>query len=486
VGFGGQIGAEVTDFVVVLNSAEAVKAFSTGGQVTLGGNLSVAAGPSGRNAEADIAISNTAAPIFSYSKTRGLFAGVSVEGSVIMERKDANEKFYRQPVTARQLLSGAILPPPEATPLYVQLSARAAPLPPRPGQTMPPPPVMPKPQRVSQDYGHQPVAPVHAPTVGPKPDMLGPAATMAPPILTPKPTMPVLQHQPTMPVAEVKQQAQAYTATPPPYSADEYKAPVVEHPPPLAAKPTMPPAVAPEQPPMLYGAAEHPPFEHAPSPPTSMPVHTPPVRHDSYHPSQTSQVYPPLDTSVLSSHSSTQVYPPAPSQVSQVYPPQDTSVLSSHNTSQVYPSSQVSMHSAPSRHDSYHSAAPSQVSQVYPPSQVSQAYPPQDISHISQVSQVYPNHDVSAISHTTTMNQTMHSNYATVGAAAASTVSSSAYVETATAIYDFDGVQAGDLPFLAGDTIHVTRRTGSQQDWWNGTCKGKEGMFPANYVQLDH
>jgi SH3 domain-containing YSC84-like protein 1 len=46
--FGGQIGAEVTDFVIILNTEAAVKAFSMGGNVTLGGNLSVSAGPFGR------------------------------------------------------------------------------------------------------------------------------------------------------------------------------------------------------------------------------------------------------------------------------------------------------------------------------------------------------------------------------------------------------------------------------------------------------
>ena len=52
VGFGGQIGAQITDCVFILNNDDAVKAFAHGGNVTLGGNLSVAAGPKGRSAEA--------------------------------------------------------------------------------------------------------------------------------------------------------------------------------------------------------------------------------------------------------------------------------------------------------------------------------------------------------------------------------------------------------------------------------------------------
>ncbi|CAO3569776.1 unnamed protein product [Mortierella alpina] len=127
MGFGGQIGAEITDFVVVLNNKTAVKSFTTGGNVTLGGNLSVAAGPIGRTAEAGASASvKSVAAIYSYSKTKGLFAGVSIEGSVIIERKDANEAFYRQKVTAADLLSGAITPPPQADILYRALNSRAS------------------------------------------------------------------------------------------------------------------------------------------------------------------------------------------------------------------------------------------------------------------------------------------------------------------------------------------------------------------------
>ncbi|KAK9781448.1 putative DUF500 and domain-containing protein [Seiridium cardinale] len=123
-GFGGQIGFELTDFVFILNDASAVKTFAQAGSITLGGNVSIAAGPVGRNAEAAGAASlKSVAGIFSYSKTKGLFAGVSLEGSAIIERKDANEKLYGQRLTAMQLLSGAIQPPMEAAPLMQILNS---------------------------------------------------------------------------------------------------------------------------------------------------------------------------------------------------------------------------------------------------------------------------------------------------------------------------------------------------------------------------
>ncbi|CAO3597496.1 unnamed protein product [Absidia cylindrospora] len=125
MGFGGQIGAELTDFVMVLQTQSAVKAFMNYGNVTLGGNVSVAAGPVGRNAEASGTASiKSVAAVYSYSKTRGLFAGVSLEGSVIVERFDANTKMYGTKVKARDLLNGNISPPAEAGALYQALNNR--------------------------------------------------------------------------------------------------------------------------------------------------------------------------------------------------------------------------------------------------------------------------------------------------------------------------------------------------------------------------
>ena len=124
-GFGGQIGFELTDFVFVLNDAAAVQAFSQQGSLTLGGNVSLAAGPIGRNADAAGAASlKGMAGMFSYSKAKGLFAGVSLEGSAIVERRDANEKLYGQRYTASQLMEGSVRPPPAAAPLMNVLNSR--------------------------------------------------------------------------------------------------------------------------------------------------------------------------------------------------------------------------------------------------------------------------------------------------------------------------------------------------------------------------
>lgn len=60
----------------------------------------------------------------------------------------------------------------------------------------------------------------------------------------------------------------------------------------------------------------------------------------------------------------------------------------------------------------------------------------------------------------------------------------SAQSQVVTALYDFDGQNAGDLSFREGDRITVIRKTESVDDWWEGSLQGRKGSFPANYVQL--
>lgn len=103
VGFGAQIGGEVTEVVLVLNTPEAVNAFTKDTNVQLGGALSVAAGPVGRSAEAGV---TPRAAVYAYSRSQGLFAGVSFEGTVIGTNKRANNRYYNGPVSASAILSG--------------------------------------------------------------------------------------------------------------------------------------------------------------------------------------------------------------------------------------------------------------------------------------------------------------------------------------------------------------------------------------------
>ena len=100
VGF--QIGGQATDFVLlVMNDKGATGILSS--KVKLGGDASVAAGPVGRDASAETDASMRA-EILSYSRARGLFAGVSLEGSTIRPDNDANERIYGEKVSAKDIV----------------------------------------------------------------------------------------------------------------------------------------------------------------------------------------------------------------------------------------------------------------------------------------------------------------------------------------------------------------------------------------------
>lgn len=108
VGFGFQVGAQISELIIILNTPAAVDAFAKQGNFTLGGNLSVTAGPIGRDAEADVGLR---AAMYSYSRSQGLFAGLSVEGTGIGTRDEVNAAYYGKPVTAEEILSGKVQPP---------------------------------------------------------------------------------------------------------------------------------------------------------------------------------------------------------------------------------------------------------------------------------------------------------------------------------------------------------------------------------------
>jgi len=111
VGF--QIGGQATDFVLlVMNERGASSILNS--KVKLGGDASAAAGPVGRNATAESDVTFRA-EILSYSRARGLFAGISLEGSTVRPDNDANERIYGKKIDAKEIvLHGAVPVPPSA------------------------------------------------------------------------------------------------------------------------------------------------------------------------------------------------------------------------------------------------------------------------------------------------------------------------------------------------------------------------------------
>jgi len=100
--FGAQIGGEAVDLVLVVMNKNGLDSLLKS-DFKIGGDASVAAGPVGRSAEAatDLLLK---AEILSYSRSRGLFAGVSLNGSVVNEDKDANRDVYGRPIRNEQIL----------------------------------------------------------------------------------------------------------------------------------------------------------------------------------------------------------------------------------------------------------------------------------------------------------------------------------------------------------------------------------------------
>jgi SH3 domain-containing YSC84-like protein 1 len=110
VGF--QLGGEATDFVFLIMNERGVDSLLNS-KVKLGADASIAAGPVGRAAAADTD-AYMRAEILSYSRSRGLFAGLSLEGSTVRPDEDGNEALYGHRLSARTIVRGHSPEPPEA------------------------------------------------------------------------------------------------------------------------------------------------------------------------------------------------------------------------------------------------------------------------------------------------------------------------------------------------------------------------------------
>jgi lipid-binding SYLF domain-containing protein len=121
--FGLQIGGEATDFVLLVMNERGARGILAS-KVKLGGDASAAAGPVGRDASADTD-ATLRAEILSYSRARGLFAGVSLEGSTIRPDNGDNRRVYGKKIPARDIvLSGKVPVPPAAEQLISTLNAK--------------------------------------------------------------------------------------------------------------------------------------------------------------------------------------------------------------------------------------------------------------------------------------------------------------------------------------------------------------------------
>ena len=125
ISFGFQLGGQATDFVLLVMDERGGRSILSG-KVKIGGDAAAAAGPVGRDLQANLDI-YLRTSILTYSRSRGLFAGVSLEGSTLRPDNKANEVLYGKKLAAKDIvLEGVVQPPPSAQPFISILKERSA------------------------------------------------------------------------------------------------------------------------------------------------------------------------------------------------------------------------------------------------------------------------------------------------------------------------------------------------------------------------
>jgi SH3 domain-containing YSC84-like protein 1 len=121
---GFQIGGQATDFVLLIMNARGAHSILSN-KVKLGADASVAAGPKGRDATAETDVTMRA-EVLSYSRARGLFAGISLEGSTVRPDNDGNEKVYGKKLEAESIIfKGTVAVPSPAQTMIAYLNQKS-------------------------------------------------------------------------------------------------------------------------------------------------------------------------------------------------------------------------------------------------------------------------------------------------------------------------------------------------------------------------
>jgi SH3 domain-containing YSC84-like protein 1 len=123
--FGLQLGGQATDFVLLVMNDRGANGILTG-KVKLGADAAAAAGPKGRDATAATDVT-LRAEILSYSRSRGLFAGISLEGSTLRPDNGANKSLYGSDVSAKDIVLGDAVPAPPSAQLLLETLEKRSP-----------------------------------------------------------------------------------------------------------------------------------------------------------------------------------------------------------------------------------------------------------------------------------------------------------------------------------------------------------------------
>ncbi|KJA29307.1 hypothetical protein HYPSUDRAFT_32706 [Hypholoma sublateritium FD-334 SS-4] len=388
LGLGGQAGAEMTDFLIVLNSRSAIRSFMAAGSLSLGGNMSIALGPLGRTGEASGALNTNGkvAAMYSYSKTRGLFGGISIEGSVIVERQDANVQAYNSDVTARLLLGGALDPPPWASPLIKTLEACVG----MPGGR----------EWVQEDVPQTPGGSPYA--FG---GLSSPSSSRAPSFLRKKKKADPAEFPPTSWGEETSSGS---------YFSDSSKSHSRN---------------------ITWDGGKRSKFD------TTFESDFSPSPQPVSQRSSEDGINPFATTTSTPSFGATKPFSPLPRSDFQSNPP-DSAHSRTFSLDQYRAPSLASKYSNDFRSNAATSPSLGKATQsatvplIKPREELTRPLPPDE------------------------------------------------GIARAIALYNFSAVEAGDLSFGKGDVIVITKKSNSSDDWWTGKVNGRQGIFPANFVEL--
>jgi len=124
LGVGFMAGIDIYDCVLVINSREALTAFSKL-RVSLGGEISVVAGPLGAGGIVESELTKDRKPVFSYMKSRGLYGGIQLDGTIIVERNDENARFYGERLGVNDLFAGKVKTMPPETRMLMNVVKEA-------------------------------------------------------------------------------------------------------------------------------------------------------------------------------------------------------------------------------------------------------------------------------------------------------------------------------------------------------------------------
>jgi lipid-binding SYLF domain-containing protein len=124
LGVGFMAGIDIYDCVLVINNREALNAFSKV-RVSLGGEVSLAAGPLGIGGNVESELLKNRKPVWTYMKSRGLYGGIQFDGTIVVERNDENARFYGERMPISQILAGNVKRVPRETRMLMEVLKEA-------------------------------------------------------------------------------------------------------------------------------------------------------------------------------------------------------------------------------------------------------------------------------------------------------------------------------------------------------------------------